>query len=70
MKTKSNRGGARPGAGRPTADNAKDLVSLTVYVRQSDITKAEKLGEGNKSLGIRRALNQVTVENWRLYDLK
>ena len=55
-------GGRREGAGRPTADDAVDLVQLTVYVELKDIKKAELLGGGNKSLGVRRALKQA--KNW------
>lgn len=40
-------GGPRKGAGRPTADGAKDLRQVPVMLAPESIKRAKELGEGN-----------------------
>lgn len=49
------RGGARVGAGRATADGAHGVIRKNVTLDQSSIDKLRTLGDGDLSLGIRRA---------------
>lgn len=49
---KSPKGGTRPGAGRP----ALDVRPVTMRLSAQDIEQAKKLGDGNVTAGIRRAL--------------
>jgi hypothetical protein len=51
-------GGARPGAGRPM-DGDEPKVPKTVTLSPSDISRLETLGDGNLSLGIRRAVERL-----------
>ena len=53
MNGKSKRGGARKGSGRkPTG-----MKRINVLIADSHISKAKKIGEGNVSLGVRKALD-------------
>lgn len=55
---KENRGGAREGAGRPRMEKGKqNRRNITLSDRL--IAKAQKIGDGNISEGIRRALKAV-----------
>ena len=56
---KQRRGGARPNAGRPTLDDTESLRRVNVTLDKSAIKKGVQIGEGNLSLGIRRA-----IKNW------
>jgi hypothetical protein len=60
-KTKSRSIGRerRPGPGRPTVDHAEGLQRINVLLADEHIDKAVKLGAGNLSLGIRRALDHA-----------
>ena len=49
------RGGARVGAGRATADGAQGVIRKNVTLDQASIDKLRTLGDGDLSLGIRRA---------------
>jgi len=55
-KQQRRRGGARPGAGRPTKDDAKNLKRINVMLDDTTINHGVKIGDGNLSLGIRRAV--------------
>lgn len=55
---KPKHGGARPGAGRHTADGAKGLKNYQVMLTPNDVALGRKFGKGNLSLGIRLALNR------------
>lgn len=57
MKAKDNRGGPRKGAGRKTQDGAKETKRVNVSLDAKTVAKARKLGNGNLSAGIRRAVN-------------
>ena len=50
----SKRGGARPGAGRPTGDGATGLRRVSVLLDPATIDAATAAGDGNVSLGLRR----------------
>ena len=52
---------ARLSTGRPAGRPAMDepLEKATVTLRASDIAKAERLGDGNVSAGVREALDRV-----------
>ena len=49
------RGGARKGAGRKTADGASGVIRKQVTLDQPSIDTLRALGEGDLSIGIRRA---------------
>lgn len=51
----TNRGGARPGAGKPKIEG---LVRVQITITEKDKAKAKKLGNGNVSEGIRIALKK------------
>jgi len=55
-KKKSTHGGKREGAGRPTEDDAEGLKRVIVMLNEHHVEAAKKRGDGNVSLGIRRAL--------------
>ncbi len=50
------RGGAREGAGPKTADGARGVSRYNVSLDDASDQIARKLGDGDRSLGIRRAL--------------
>lgn len=54
----SNRGGARPGAGRkPGPDpNAAHRVRRMIMLSEDEVKQARTLGDGNISEGVRRAI--------------
>lgn len=55
---KSNRGGNRAGAGRkPLGD--KNLRRHNVMLSDAHVERAEEIGEGNLSLGVRRAIEKA-----------
>ena len=53
---KSKRGGVRPGSGRPSADGATGVHRYNVTLDSESEALARQLGDGDRSLGIRRAL--------------
>lgn len=55
-KKKKQHGGPREGAGRKTEDEAEDTKRYNVSLDASTVKKAKKLGDGNLSLGIRKAV--------------
>ena len=57
------RGGKRPGAGRPAGSTKPDSRKRQVNVRLSDeeTVKAERLGGGNASAGLREALRRARI---------
>ena len=53
MKPNTTRGGARKGSGRkPTG-----MKRINILIADFHISKAKKIGEGNVSLGVRKALD-------------
>lgn len=50
------RGGARAGAGPKPADGAKDVKRVNITIDPKSDQIAHEIGEGDRSLGIRRAL--------------
>lgn len=52
------RGGAREGAGRPTADGAINMTRRTVMLDSETYERLLTLGGGNISLGIRMAVRR------------
>ena len=53
---KPRRGGARPGGGRPAADGARGMTRRNVTLDDETVDAARKLGDGDLSLGLRRAV--------------
>ena len=56
-------GGSRPGAGRPvgsTSHRAKHRKLRPILLSDEEADMARKLGEGNTSLGVRRAIYRAT----------
>lgn len=54
MTKQNNHGGSRKGAGRKAQDAGKGLQRYQVYLDDLTIRKANRYGEGNVSLGLRR----------------
>lgn len=50
------RGGARAGTGPKPADGAKDVKRVNITIDPKSDQIAHEIGEGDRSLGIRRAL--------------
>lgn len=66
----SNHGGARPGAGRKPGwrkPNKRDRI-LMVKLNATERTLAQTLGDGNASLGVRRALYRATQQDEQQAD--
>jgi hypothetical protein len=59
-RKKPTHGGKRQGAGRPTEDDAQGLKRVIVMLNDHHVQAAKKIGGGNVSLGIRRALSKAT----------
>lgn len=53
---KPARGGARPGSGPTPADGARGMTRVNISIDEASDQIAKDLGEGDRSLGIRRAL--------------
>jgi hypothetical protein len=51
------RGGRRAGAGRKAEDGAEGTARYNVALDEETVKKARKLGNGNLSLGIRKAVD-------------
>lgn len=51
------RGGVRVGAGRKAADGAEGTARYNVALDDATVKKARKIGGGNLSLGIRKAVD-------------
>ncbi len=58
MKKKQH-GGPREGAGRKAEDEAESTERYNVSLDAPTVKKAKKLGEGNLSLGLRKAVKAV-----------
>jgi hypothetical protein len=58
VKSKPTRGGARKGAGRKPSG----MQRINVLIADSHIDKARRIGEGNVSLGVRKALDKVLID--------
>lgn len=66
----SNHGGPRPGAGRKPGwrkPDKRDLVMM-VKINATERTMAQTLGDGNASLGVRRALYRASQQDDHLAD--
>lgn len=61
MTAKPKRGGAREGAGRKAVDGTVGKPRL-VQLDEATVLTLQKLGEGNLSLGIRRAALSVKAK--------
>lgn len=57
-RTKPTRGGSRPGAGAKPLYDAP-MIRRQVMVDADSIAKAERIGQGNFSAGIREAIRQA-----------
>jgi hypothetical protein len=56
---KQQHGGPREGAGRKAEDKAEGTKRYNVSLDDPTVKKAKKLGEGNLSLGLRKAVKAV-----------
>jgi hypothetical protein len=56
---KKQHGGPREGAGRKAEDEAEGTARYNVSLDAPTVKKAKKLGEGNLSLGLRKAVKAV-----------
>jgi hypothetical protein len=52
-------GGAQPGSGRPTADGVRGMRRVNVMLDDASAEKLRTLGDGELSLGIRRAAARI-----------
>ena len=57
--TTSNRGGPREGAGRKTVDGVSGVIRKQVTLDLPSINFLRTIGEGDLSLGIRRAASKL-----------
>jgi hypothetical protein len=55
-KTKARRGGAGRNQGRKTEDGTRGLKRLNVTLDVESVESVRRLGDGNLSLGIRKAV--------------
>jgi hypothetical protein len=55
---KSTRGGRREGAGRKSLDGAVNMRRVNVMLDEPTIARAIRIGAGNLSLGIRKAVHK------------
>lgn len=53
------RGGARPGAGRPSTEL---LLPVRLRLSEADLALANAIGRGNRTKGIRLALRQHSIQ--------
>jgi hypothetical protein len=60
VAAKSNWGGVRSGAGRPTIGDEK-MIRVQVMLDSATKDRALKLGEGNLSAGVRIAFSRLRV---------
>jgi hypothetical protein len=58
---KSTRGGVRPGAGRPVT--GVNYRVKTVTIDDATIERARKIGNGNISVGVRRAVAAFPISD-------
>lgn len=66
----TNHGGPRPGAGRKPGwrkPDKRDQI-LMVKLNTSERSMANEIGDGNASLGVRRALYRATQQDDALAD--
>jgi len=59
MTTKPTRGGVRRGSGRKPSG----MKRVNVIIADSHIAAAKKLGDGNLSLGVRKAIETYRTTN-------
>lgn len=66
----SNHGGPRPGAGRKPGWRKPDGRNLVMMIKinANERAMAQTLGDGNASLGVRRALYRATQQDDALAD--
>jgi hypothetical protein len=57
-------GGKRPGAGRPlgTTKPSSKRRQINIRLTEEELAKAERIGRGNASAGLRAALGAVSDE--------
>lgn len=60
---KPKRGGRRANAGRPSLDGIEGLKRRNVVLDDSTVEKAQLLGAGNLSAGLRVAVNTVLPDD-------
>jgi hypothetical protein len=61
MAAETKRGGAREGAGRKAEDGVTQTKRVNVSLDSGTLEKAEKIGDGNVSVGIRRAVKKFKL---------
>ena len=58
---KGGRGGSRPGAGRKTKDGITKTKRVNVSLDAETLDKAQQIGAGNVSEGVRRAIKRFKL---------
>lgn len=58
----TNHGGPRPGAGRKPDPNAAHRKLRPILLNDEELERAKVIGDGNASLGVRRALDRHKIE--------
>jgi len=56
-------GGKRAGAGRPALTEGEKVRAITVTLSERDIAFLERIGDGNRSAGIRRLIEAARKES-------
>jgi hypothetical protein len=59
-KTKARHGGAGRNQGRKTEDGTRELKRLNVMLDVESVERARRFGDGNLSLGIRKAIARLS----------
>ena len=60
-KKKERRGGAGRNQGRKAQDGAEGLLRFNIMLDPDSLERARSLGEGNVSLGIRKAIAEAAA---------
>lgn len=61
METQSNHGGKRQNAGRKPLEATEPTVKVAITLLPSQVEAMKQLGDGNLSLGIRKAIENMTT---------
>jgi hypothetical protein len=61
-RMKSTKGGARKGAGSKAKDGATKMIRKNVSLDEPTIVKAQKIGEGELSMGLRVAVKDFQIK--------
>jgi hypothetical protein len=66
MNSKTTHGGKRANAGHKAKDGATGLKRVNVSLDEPTVSKAKSIGDGEMSLGIRRAVKDYKLAKKRV----